>query len=101
MSLYVNIRTEWLHENKKYIDMLFENCGIKHNGYQYYNCSPDTIYDSIYIHLSNHYKGSDLLDRTTLSAISILIEDFCEIWNYDEKKFSKLYCLYETIIENN
>ncbi len=101
MSLYVNIRTEWLQENKKYIDMLFENCGIQHIGFQCYNYSADKIYESIYIHLSNHYRGIDLLDKQTLSAISILIVDFCEIWNYDEKKYSKLYSLYESVIENN
>ncbi len=101
MSLYFNTRSEWLQENKKYIDMLFDNCGNKHVINQYFNNSADDIYESINIHLENHIRGKDILDKQTLSAISILIEDFCEIWNYDTKKFAKLYSLYESVIENN
>ncbi len=96
----MNIKSEWIQSNSSYIIKLLKNTGFDCDSiYKInYQLLADEIYDSIYIHLSNHLSKNELLDNSSIIAIESIIEDFAEILSYDKNKYKKLYSLYESFL---
>jgi len=99
MMLSITNKSEWIRNHSKYICILLANCGYDSNNL-YKNSISDEIYDCIHIHLSNHLNDTEILDKKTLNAISLIIDDIQEIFNIDKNKYNKLYSLYESVLED-
>ena len=95
----INNKSEWIRNHSKYINILLTNCGSEYNNL-YTNSISDEIYDCIHIHLTNHLRDVEKLDKTSLNAISSIIYDIQDVFNIDQNKYNKLYSLYEEVLED-